>query len=314
VGPYKEPPKKEPEPKAPSAKAPWPPLPARSLRFPAEGSLGKLSIADPGTTGPVNWKELGEAQGDVAIPAGKIVGLRVTPEAVRLIGALARLEPDDIQDLSFRKTKVTDKDLAAIRHLTGLRRLVLAATGVTDDGIQHLKDMKQLEWLDLSRTRITNKAVEQLVGLQNLRRLDLAYARISYGALLELSRLQNLEVLSLNHTRGVTDGSLAHLKRLKSLRVLDLSSTRVSDEGVANLTTLPLEELGLRATIPVEYAPRVILKALPSLAQIKTLKVLKVGRSSALVTGSRRRASDEQVKETKAKLEEALPGVRVVVK
>ena len=125
---------------------------ARVVHFPEGRSLGKLEIQDDnavreltywfhwtGIEGP-QWEYLGQAQGDVQVPAGKRLSLVVNKTAWRDLSALSKLRPDDLYRLylpaiSTDRVKPDDKCMPHIAHLTGLKSLALDQTDVTDKGL-----------------------------------------------------------------------------------------------------------------------------------------------------------------------------------
>jgi hypothetical protein len=271
-------------------------LKARTLVFPDDRSLGKVSVGDPGAKGKEVWKALGEAKGKVEIPAGKAVSLRVSEEGAKDLSPLAKFKADDLQILSLRKIKpVDDKALENIKGLTGLQGLVLSGTGITDAGVAVVKEMKDLEWLDISNVKITGAALENLKELKNLKRLDLAGSRINDAGLANLKDLTKLETLYINRNRSVGDLGMGHLAGLKSLKELSIASTRVTDKGLEALKDLPLETLSIRAD------PKITAKSLPVLAQMKSLKVLQAQSSKLAAAGA-------------PELQKALPNAQVVLK
>jgi hypothetical protein len=82
--------------------------------------------------------------------------------------------PDQpVVEVDLAVTKVTDKDLALLANLPGLRRLDLTLTPITDKGLERLKGLPRLDELTLVCPDITKKGVDQLQGMAGLRRLVL---------------------------------------------------------------------------------------------------------------------------------------------
>ncbi len=96
----------------------------RIIRFPADRSMGTLYIPAPSG----HWEEeedLGEARGDVRVPAAKPVGLRVSDEAATDLSPLATLEPNDLQEINLSCRHMNEDQLIHLRGLTGLTYITL---------------------------------------------------------------------------------------------------------------------------------------------------------------------------------------------
>jgi hypothetical protein len=174
--------------------------------------------------------------------------------------------------LRLEDTRVTDKGLAALRRLTGLRWLELRGSPVGEEGLKHVSALKELQVLDLSRSRVTDAGLKRLKGLAGLRELTLAGTPVTDSGLDALAGLTGLEYLDLSDTpvgnkglarlkglkelRGlrlartrIKDGALESLRGLKALRQLDLDGTALTDAGLAPLRDLPrLHDLVLSRT------------------------------------------------------------------
>ncbi len=119
-------------------------LPAkeRAVNFPKDRSMGQLRVQDAGSVRQLNywfhWTDtgeaasqyLGEAQGEVHVPAGKRLSLTVNQSASKDLSWLLKLGPDDLYGLGFsvllvEPDKPSDGCMEHIAHLTGLRRFEL---------------------------------------------------------------------------------------------------------------------------------------------------------------------------------------------
>jgi len=94
---------------------------------------------------------------------------------------LARLADDpDCDQLSVYGFGITDKGVARLQGLTGLRTLDLNFTRVTDDGLEHLEGLPQLHTLDLRGSyRITDSGLKHLHGLRDLQTLNLTFTQVT---------------------------------------------------------------------------------------------------------------------------------------
>ncbi len=256
----------------------------KTVVFPADRSLGVVSTRRPGvykdawglTEDPwAGWEQVAAATRNVQVSTGQEVRLDVRTAASIDLSPLRQLNPDDLTALDFRGAVVTDRGLADISHLTGLRSLrfmgcriddaVLKSlsrlsslrtlsflgTPVGDDGLVRLAPLPSLTDLELTGTQATEKGVAILAKGAPLRRLALSGTRISDAGLAKLTKLREmagLEHLSVAGT-GITDEGLRHLANLRHLKSLDLSGTSVGDAGLAHLGDLrELEFLRLTDT------------------------------------------------------------------
>jgi peroxiredoxin len=95
----------------------------RIVGFPTDVSVGELSVRNWGSIYTGDWTILGEARGEVTIPAGKELQLKVPSDYSGDFSPLAELGPSDLQSLVLDNTKVGDEDLVYIKGLTSLRSL-----------------------------------------------------------------------------------------------------------------------------------------------------------------------------------------------
>lgn len=136
----------------------------RIVHFPANRSVGQLSVQDASRVrrithwfhwgDPTEWEYLGQAQGDVHVPAGKRLRLVLNKTAWKNWSWLSKLRPDDIYELiipamSTDTVKPSDRCMPYIARLTGLRSLNIEQTDVTDKGLRYIKNLKQLHLLDI---------------------------------------------------------------------------------------------------------------------------------------------------------------------
>jgi len=268
----------------------------RILHFPTDRSLGTVYIRDASVRREIEtfhhwidgthdrWETLGEAQGDVSIPAGQIVKLRVSVAGWKNPSPLARLTADDIDKLVidglgasreegeahgiFRTDSAGDAIMPHLAHLTGLKELNLSLTFVTGTGLRHIEKMKSLECLSLPRNvsdagmnhvakltglkrlyskenNITSRGLASLAVLRELEELELGCNRMEDDGLVHLKQFPRLQYLML-WGKGFTPAAMVHVKEIRSLRIFYPGSPITDDEGLAQLATLPkLERLSL---------------------------------------------------------------------
>lgn len=153
----------------------------RIVRFPADRTLGTLFVRERKSGSFLDWKRLGEAAGDVAVPAGKGLRLDVREGGVADLDLLGTLQADDLQACFLYG--IADDDLTHILRLTGIRELYLSGEGITGEGIVHLLELKNLERLYLYDTRVTDAGLACLKYLPRLRSLTISNAPVTDGGL-----------------------------------------------------------------------------------------------------------------------------------
>ncbi|WP_298440251.1 hypothetical protein [Geobacter sp.] len=150
----------------------------RTVRFPGDRPLGTLFVRERASGNFLDWKRLGEAQGDVAVPAGKSLRLDIREGgAAAGIDLLASLAPDDLQACFLYGAG--DDDLTHILRLAGLEELYLAGDGITGEGLLHLLELKRLERLYLYDTRVSDAGLVCLRHLPRLRSVTLCNAPVT---------------------------------------------------------------------------------------------------------------------------------------
>jgi Leucine-rich repeat (LRR) protein len=174
-----------------------------------------------------DWVNLGTTPGRVDVPGDVEVQVSAyvkDPQAGRLARDLVAFGPVDNLDLSY--SPITDRGLAQLKDLAGVRHLNLSRTRVTDHGMP------------------TVAAYSELVGL-NL----WACAAISGDGLRHLADLEAFTGLNLGRCERLTDAGLRHLPALVGIRDLNLTGTAVTDGALGYLGALPdLHEVDLAET------------------------------------------------------------------
>jgi beta-lactamase regulating signal transducer with metallopeptidase domain len=169
----------------------------RVIHFPKDQSMGIVYVGELRTTDPLwwqGWEEVGEAKGDVAVPADKDVRLTVNTNGLEHLSFLEALGPDDIQAMNFvyPLKRLDDKDLVHLAGLTGLRLLRIDGASIRGEGLRHLTKLKRLESLGLHSTEVGDEALKHVGQIRSLLALGLA-------------------------TTPVTDKGLAHVAEIRSL-------------------------------------------------------------------------------------------------
>lgn len=218
----------------------------RVVRFPRDHSLGIVFTADWTVLeagDDARWQALGEAMGEVSIPAGKAVRLDLSRENKDLF-PLAALEPNDLQVLSCESVELGDDELKHLAHLTGLREIDLGGTTIHGAGLKHVGGLKLLKRLWLNGTQVGDNELACLLSLPSLRELGLSRTPTGEAGMVHVGKMTSLESLSLS--AGVGDEGLRRLRTLVNLRWLSAGNSGVTDEGLTHLEGMTrLESLNL---------------------------------------------------------------------
>ncbi|PCC72996.1 hypothetical protein SAMN02745121_06542 [Nannocystis exedens] len=194
----------------------------------------------------------------------------------RVLAYVAPLE--GLRVLRFHMAGITDAGLLLIARLTRLEDLQLGHARVTDAGLATIARFTELRTLDLQYTGVTDRGMLHLEALTKLRWLCVNGTAVSGAALASIEGLTDLEWLFAART-NVDDASLARLKDLSRLHDLDLSQTRVTDAGLTHLTRLKsLERLRLDDCAITD-------RGLQILAGLRSLKALSL-RGTAVSRGA----------------------------
>jgi hypothetical protein len=171
----------------------------------------------------------------------RLAGPGITSASVPTLLSFAELE-----HLYLRGVQLDDEDLARLAALdqlrsVGLRRLV----HMSDAGATALLTSPKLESVTLIENAITGKTIEVLSELPALRVLDLRdCSTLATEDYVKLEKIPSLEVVRLSG-EAVDDQVLKRLAGLPKLRSVTLEDAGISDQGLKDLASLPLEELVL---------------------------------------------------------------------
>jgi peroxiredoxin len=301
----------------------------RVVHFPKDRSLGRIKVMDANiirqiqashydaldSVGRHDWHDwmakaeyLGEAQGDVIIPAGQKTALFLYENAFKDLSPLLHLKPDDLYMLTHimlpwnANIPLNAKCMQYISHLAGLKELRLYKATATTEGMEHITKLQSLKMLYPPKG-LTNKGLSYVAQLESLKRLyfnenkvaneglkrhlpkltkleelTLWSGGIDDAGLVFLADLRKLSFLSLR-SGNFTDAGLSHVKKCSSLRILDLMYLPITDVGLKHLSGhFRLENLRLFNT-EVTDRGLVYLKSMPSL---KKLNVGKRGQKDQI--------------------------------
>lgn len=244
----------------------------RVLHFPADRSLGKIMICEPIPEVPVEgfhhwirgeeWRYLGQARGDVSVPANRWIRLDVhRQESWHDLSPLLELRADDLYQFTVSGSQTGPKPgnacMRYVAHLTGLRVLGFGKTYITGAGMTCITDMKHLRRLTLP-DRIDDAGLAHVGRLPALTGLYFGENRVTDAGLRHLARVETLEELALRGGR-ISDRGLAHLAKLPRLRYLLLEGRNFTDAGflhlknVSSLRTLHLGHLWQTTDVGLAY-------------------------------------------------------------
>ncbi len=224
---------------------------SRVLQLPRDRSLGVLKVKDTsadsgadalefGREESEGWEYLGEAMGDVIVPAGKRLRLWVHPAALSDLSGLRKLKPDDLHILCVSGDGVPDgvtpddRCMAHLSGLTGLRVLMLVKANVTDSGLRWIRGLKSLTKLYLQSEKLSDAGMAHIAELRSLEILEVMSPEITDAGLGHLANLRSLRELYIWSPR-VRGPGLVHLADLSSLRNLNLEGNHFGDDGLKYL-------------------------------------------------------------------------------
>ncbi len=117
---------------------------------------------------------------------------RLTDDGLLHLARMPQLQELDLSD--YPGGRVTDRGLAVLRHLTGLRRLQMCwQAGVTDAGVAGLSHCENLECVNLLGTPTGDGAIAALAGKGQLRQLK-AGSRVTAAGLALLHEIPRFKV------------------------------------------------------------------------------------------------------------------------
>lgn len=208
----------------------------RTVHFPEQYSLGRVSVVE--LTGlESDWidsRDLGQAQGEVMVPADKALRLTVSDTGLSHLSALGTLKPDDLQVISFNG-RVNDAHLAQLPVIKGLKRIVTYAPTLGNEGLKAISRQISLVSLRVTDGVYTDQGVAYLKNLNSLQALDLGL-QITDQGLAHLSEIKTLKSISMSGNEHVTDVGVACLADLPVLEQLTLDRLNITGSGFESFT------------------------------------------------------------------------------
>jgi hypothetical protein len=155
------------------------------------------------------------------------------------LGFLEELPPDALDGLQISNTDLVGSGLGPIKHLTGLRSLVVHQQKVGDGEISLLTAHSHLEVLGLGRgvEQVSDGGLKFLEGCTALRTLVLNGTKVTDRGLGYLRGCTEMEELHLNDTI-VGAQHLTWITDMNRLQRLELRNTHVGRLGLARLAKL----------------------------------------------------------------------------
>jgi Leucine Rich repeat len=131
--------------------------------------------------------------------------------AIRKLGGKAELDEERPSHpaikVDLRRTKVTDEELAPLKHLRHLQILYLNQTEIGDEGLVHLTGLTDLHTLSIYGTKVTDKGMATVKVMTRLKVLIVCGDAITDKGLEELESMTNLQELYIYATQVTAEGA-----------------------------------------------------------------------------------------------------------
>jgi hypothetical protein len=278
-----------------------------ALQFPEETPLGILYWRNAEVREEAEWQPLSEAQGVVRTRQGRSHALQVNEETSAALTPLENLPPDTIQALWLPSFRVSDENLATLKHFNQLQELRIESFVGPTSSLEELRAAlpdTAVEAVTMEAPPVPNEppparslTFPQLAGYgrvwarewqpvptKDWREFAPATGSVNVPAGLEVKlevdqkfgdQLQHLAALGAEDLYGlglagekVTDAQMSYVAGLTGLQSLSLTYTNVSDEGIRTLNSLTnLREVSLYS-IAMSDAGMAVLNRMPHLRSL----------------------------------------------
>ncbi len=158
------------------------------------------------------------------ITAVSLSGVRQPLKAV--FDALKNPGVEALGSLDLSDTTITDGDLASLKGLTHLNRLVLDGAKIEGRGLPDLQDLPELRELRLGCPKLIEVFLVEIAGLKKLEKLSLAKSQIADEGVRQLAKLTHLKELDLTETKVTAAGVAELQKSLPGCRILTIAAHR----------------------------------------------------------------------------------------
>jgi internalin A len=224
----------------------------------------------------------------------------------RLGGKAERDASGRVVAVNLRGSWINDAEMLQLAAMPALEKLDLSHTRITDEGLMRLKPAPKIRELNLFYAEwITDQGITAIAGWKHLKRLNVRGTRISDGTLAIVGKLTGLESLDIAHTQ-FTERGLDHLITLINLKEFAMGGggRRGGSMAVGVVRMLPtLTTLDLSGARPVPpdmpgreaSGPGIPEESLRAIAELKDLRVLKLGHSNITTPGLRILSALEKV-------------------
>ena len=236
--------------------------------------------------------------------AGLLAADSSTDWITRLGGKVDRDAKGKVIGVNLRGSWINDVEMSQLAAMPDLERLDLSHTRISDEGMLRLKPAPKIRDLNLYYSEwITDQGMSAIAGWKQLKRLNVRGTRISDATLQLVGKITGLEALDIAQT-PVTDNGLDHLITLIHLKELAMGGGRRGNTALAILKMLPtlthLDLSGARPTPPdmpnrAGGGPGIPEESLRAMAELKDLRMLKLGYSNITGAGLRILSSLEKV-------------------
>ncbi|HEY9718145.1 MAG TPA: hypothetical protein V6C69_11785, partial [Trichormus sp.] len=228
------------------------------LEFP-RFSMGKLYLrrfTDPISGSSWDKHKIGEAQGEVRLPADARVRLELSYAGCEDPAPLLSIKSPALAAIDLRDLEnCDDKTMGFVGRISSLTDVNCAGADVGNAGVAKLLALKNLDQLDIQKTLVTGDGLATVGKMTKLVRLAVGYNQLTDDSLKYLEPLQELHFLYIPACQ-LSDKCLVHIAKLRKLNHLELfNNQKISSKGMDMLATLPdLRTLTLDGTFVDEKA------------------------------------------------------------
>ncbi len=280
----------------------------RSLTFPGELSIGKLSILNAGYG--EHFVAMAKGTVKITVPPYSMMYLDLNGRLSRAPDLLLQVPEHGIDGLQIsflnmedESASTTDRILKYAGHLKDVTVLNVSRSDITAKGYSYIEKMQNLTSLDAFGSRIDRKSMDSVCKLTNLSRLMLQMTRATDDVFANIGQLSKLRDFSCKKTFA-TDVTARRLASLPLLSRVSLAGTKITDEGVRALqnrktltyvnvssTSITEKSIEMLAMLPklfeadISDNAAITDRCVSSLLKMKNLKRLNLKNTSVTYAG-----------------------------
>lgn len=142
------------------------------------------------------------------------------------------------------KVDLIDSDLKLLLGKNVEQLFLNEQPDITDVGCKILSKLP-IQHMLLQARKVTDDGLLSLASIESLRGLGLGQCKITDKGVMALS--ENLQTLGIAETQ-ITDKCMSHIAKMHGLVLLNVTDGDISDDGLCQLTQLPLMELWIAHT------------------------------------------------------------------